>query len=565
MLILILVAMLAGALSVLTPCVLPLLPALLVAGEGTRRRAIGIVAGLVSSFVLALLVLGSIVSALGLSDNILRYVAAALLIGFGLVLGIPKLRERFELAASSFSARLPQRAAKTGSGDGFASGLVLGAGLGLVWAPCVGPLVAGIAAAVASSGAGLSQVFQAAAFGLGMSAPLLAIVLGGQVMNKRIRRRVSFDVVHKVSAVVLILTGMYIALGLDVRVNKWLAQNTSLTSTPIAGLEQRTVKRHDAQTQRSVETTPGQLQHLGPAPEIDAAGPWIGSEALTIKELRGKVVLVDFWTYSCINCLRTIPYLNAWDQRYRDDGLVIIGIHTPEFSFEQDLSNVTQARSDLEIKYPVAQDNDYKVWRAYDNHYWPAHYLIDKKGEIRSVKFGEGDYDKTEQEIRQLLGEGADSNQADTEPVVDEAGSDEAIDLTGLPQTPETYLGAARAERFADGSLKEGLQKFAPHDRPLDSSQWSLAGSWRVQDERAEAVSGGSLSLRYSAAKVFLVMGSLDGKQHAVTYTDGGKAQKSVNVGSQKLYTLRDATARQDGLMQLEIPAGVAVYAFTFG
>lgn len=555
MIVLLLVALLAGALSVLTPCVLPLLPALLAAGEGTRRRAVGIVIGLVASFVLSLLVLGRIVSALGLPDDVLRYAAGALLVGFGLVLGITPLREFFELLASRMSARLPRA---SGGGAGVWSGVLLGAGLGLVWAPCVGPLIAGIAASVASSRVGAEQVAQALAFGIGMSVPLLAIVLGGRAAAGRIRKRVSFQMVHRVGAVVFILTGLYLLLGLDVRVNRYLAEHTSLTSTPIAGLEHRAIQQHGASTRGAfAQTEVGKLADLGPAPEITAGDHWIGSPPLSIKALRGKVVLVDFWTYSCINCLRTLPHLEALDKAYRDAGLTVVGVHTPEFQFEHDRGNVESAVRHLGIKYPVVQDNDYHVWDTFHNQYWPADYLIDQKGNMRAVHYGEGGYASTEGLIRRLLKVPAST------PSVEDSNS-----AANQARTPETYMGSERGQRFSlteDGSVPDGTSTFPAAEGPLDESYWALGGQWNITAERAEAVKESQLATHYASADVFLVMGSTDGKAHDVTWTDGDLAQQHASVKDQRLYTLRETSQERSAQMTITVPKGVAVYAFTFG
>jgi cytochrome c biogenesis protein CcdA/thiol-disulfide isomerase/thioredoxin len=555
--VLLFVALLAGALSVLTPCVLPLLPALLAAGEGTRQRALAIVVGLVGTFTLSLLVLGQLVAALGLPDNVLRYASGALLVGFGLVVGITPLRERMELVASRLSSHMPRRKSRVDGGVG--SGLLLGAGLGIVWAPCVGPLVAGIAASVASSAVGVEQIAQAVAFGLGMSVPLLVIVIGGQAAGSAIRRRVSFRTVHLVSAVVLVATGLYLLLGLDVRVNRYLAQNTSLTSTPIAGLERHAIDKQSGKTAGALSaTSSAKLEDLGPAPEITTGGHWINSKPLSIKALRGKVVLVDFWTYSCINCLRTLPHIEALDKAYRDKGLVVIGVHTPEFQFEHDRGNVEQAVSHLGVRYPVVQDNDYNIWHAWKNQFWPAHYLIDQMGNVRAVHYGEGDYDGTEQLVRQLL------NVPSSIPAVESGGK-----VPILARTPETYLGSARGARFAlteDGSVPDGSSTFPAFAvKPLLSSQWAYSGDWNVHGEQAVAGSKARLAISYDAADVFLVMGSTDGKTHQVDVHDGSAPARHVAVSDHRLYTLREGSVEQAQTMTLDVAGGVAVNSFTFG
>jgi cytochrome c biogenesis protein CcdA/thiol-disulfide isomerase/thioredoxin len=564
-----LVAFISGALSVLTPCVLPLLPAILASSAGGgRRRPIGIVIGLVTSFTLALLAFSAIVRALGIPTGTLRWISVVLLIAFGAVLLIPPLERAFERLAGKLARFAPKRAS---SSDGFWSGIAVGAGLGVVWAPCVGPILGGVAVASSTSATGLDHVLRAVAFGLGMSLPLLAITFGGRRAGTSLRRRVNPRVVQIIAGTVFVITGLMIALNLDAKVNKYLADTTGISSTLVAGLE-RDVLEDDGDTPRfgALQTSTNSddtsdLPDYGPAPEFGTATQWIntpGERALTVKELKGKVVLVDFWTYSCINCIRTLPYLTDWHKKYADDGLVIVGMHAPEFEFEKDEGNVRDAVKEFGIKYPVAMDNDFATWNNYDNQYWPAKYLIDRDGNVRYAHFGEGEYEQTEQHIRDLLGvdkpmgavKAADENQA---------------------ASPETYLGYERAENFrgtssdatTDALVRDRATSYKYPTSDLDRDEWSLNGTWTVEDERAVAGRNASLQFHYRAADVFLVLGpAKPGVVGTVRVKDdtSGKST-SVRVDKQKLYILRESDRQADGTLNIDVPPGIAAYAFTFG
>jgi thiol-disulfide isomerase/thioredoxin len=312
------------------------------------------------------------------------------------------------------------------------------------------------------------------------------------------------------------------------------------------------------------------LPDLGKAPEFVGTGHWFNTPAdrpLTLRGMRGRVVLVDFWTYSCINCLRTLPYLKAWDARYRKDGLTIVGIHSPEFPFEREMSNVEDAIERNDIRYPVAQDNELQTWEAYANQYWPAEYFIDTHGNVRYVHFGEGEYAEKEQVIRQLLAE------AGKRVGKGMSGAEGVAPSAGVT-TPETYLGVARADRFANPMLSPGMHGFtAP--RRLPPNEFALRGRWREELDSATAA-GGSLELNFGARRVYLVLGTIDGRPRGVrVFLDGepigaGEAGSDVHDGtvtvdSQRLYNLVDLSRVGRHVLRLEPEAGVMGYAFTFG
>jgi thiol-disulfide isomerase/thioredoxin len=291
------------------------------------------------------------------------------------------------------------------------------------------------------------------------------------------------------------------------------------------------------------------LPDYGPAPALIAGGRWFNSPPLTMQRLRGKVVLVDFWTYSCINCLRTLPHLEAWDAHYRKDGLVIVGVHTPEFAFEHVASNVAGAIKRLGVKYPVMQDNDYATWNAYSNQYWPADYLIDRSGHVRHANFGEGDYDQTEKLIRTLLG----VERGSTTRVRNETP-------TGL-LTPESYIGYGRAERFVGDQAQPGRAAAYHFPATVPANDLAFDGVWTVLEERGISGPGARLRVHFQASKVYLVLGG----QGRVTVLVNGRPSRTVRVDGDRLYTLVDWRRKRDALLELRFTRGISAYAFTFG
>ncbi len=581
-----LVAFVAGAFSVLTPCILPVLPALVVVSEGQgRARVAGVVTGIVVSFSAVILLLTAIVDALGISAGALRYLSAGLLLVFALVLLVPALAERFEMASQVVVRRAPGQA----RGNGFAPGFLAGITLGFVWAPCAGPILGGITSTIAREGIGTDAFIATAGYGLGMIIPLTAVSFGGRALMLRIRRVAAGGRrVNIAMGVVLLLTSALFFSGLDTRVNRFIASTLPFTSTPVASLERggfddnadvrRT--RDCGQAQRlagdraTVEDNGypevGQLCDLGPAPTFASdLGPWLNTadgKPLTPADLKGKVVLVDFWTYSCINCIRTLPYLRGWHDRYAREGLVIVGVHTPEFAFERSLDNVRKATGDLDVRWPVALDNGYRTWDAFANRFWPAKYLIDRDGRLRSVHYGEGAYDRTESQIRELLGVDSGVAKADARGAVEDTEA----------RTPETYLGYGRAARFAgraEGApdVGSGIVSGRPavYRGPaaaLGADMWTYAGQWTVGRERAVAGQSARLRLRYRAKEVYLVMSPpKSGGASTVGVRVDGRPRRSVQVTANQLYTVASDGQPGTRTLDLSVPKGVAVYAFTFG
>jgi cytochrome c biogenesis protein CcdA/thiol-disulfide isomerase/thioredoxin len=572
-------AFVAGAATALSPCVLPVLPIALSAGAtGGRRRPLGVVTGLVLSFTFAAVALVYLISALGLPDNLLRNLAIAVLAGFGLALIVPRASDRIEAALSRITHRGPAQL----RGDGFASGLVLGASLGLVYAPCAGPILAGVITVSASQDFTAGRLAVALAYAAGTAVVLYALMLGGRRLIAPLARRSS--AFQPAMGTLMVVVAVLMAAELDIRFQNEIADNlpaalvnpsgelekSSGISDELAELRGTSATPEGVALARAVEAQGNEptseasdLPVLARAPEIIGTQQWFntpGNRPLTLRSLRGEVVLIDFWTYSCINCIRTLPYLKAWDGRYRDAGLNIIGVHAPEFPFERDAGNVEQAVMRNDLRYAVAQDNDFATWSAYGNQFWPAKYLIDARGRVRYTHFGEGDYEQTEEAIRSLLAE------AGREPL---RGTTNARAESALPgATPESYLGALRAERFVNGPLRQGLGTFrlpAPGPRSIPPHHLGLEGSWRIEDSRAVAAGrNSSVSLNFAAQRVFLVLGSPNGPRRVDVLVDG-KRRRTLRVREHRLYELLRLARPGNHLLTLRAQPGTEAYAFTFG
>ena len=584
MALLMLFGFIAGAATAVSPCVLPVLPIALSAGAtGGRRRPLGIVAGLTVSFTFAIVVLVYLISALGLPDDLLRKLAILVLIAFGVTLMIPALAARLEAWLSRFAGRA---GAPGRGGDGFWSGAAVGASLGLVYAPCAGPILAGVITVSASQSFTVGRLAVAFSYGIGSAVVLYFLMLGGRRVVAPLRRRGAG--LQVAMGAVMVVIGLAMFENYDVRFENAIASDLpSFLITPTSGLESSAAARsalvevrgeaahgvggRAASAPQPVPDAAGHLRLpvLGKAPEFVDTQQWFntpGDRPLTLRGLRGRVVLVDFWTYSCINCLRTLPYLKAWDARYRKDGLTIVGVHTPEFPFEHDASNVAEAIERNGLHYPVVQDNDYGTWNAYGNQYWPAEYFIDASGNVRYVDFGEGTYGKKEQVIRELLTEAGYRVSAATTKV-------HAVEPSQGVTTPETYLGAARAERFTNPMLSPGVHEFGTPPPPA-ANEFAYHGRWRI-GLHAVSAEGGSLDLRFGARRVYLVLGSpgaprrmrvlLNGRPIPNRLAGADVHNGVVVISSQRLYELVDLPRVGHQLLTLLPEKGVMGYAFTFG
>jgi cytochrome c biogenesis protein CcdA/thiol-disulfide isomerase/thioredoxin len=483
MVLLLLIGFVAGVITAISPCVLPVLPILL-AGGASGRKPLRVIAGLVVSFSVFTLFATWILDKLGLPQDTLRNLAIAFLFVLAAILLVPQAALIVERPLASFSRLRPKGAA----GGGF----LFGATLGLVFVPCAGPVLATVTVVAANNNVGLRAILLTLAYALGAAVPMIAIAYGGREAAARLRRHA--QALRRASGVVIAA----VAIGLVFHVDDHLATLTPGYTTFLQNKveDNSSAKRELAKVRgggtalAATHKTVNGLPDYGRAPQLHLDGAWIGSQPLTLQQLRGKVVLIDFWTYSCINCLRTLPHLKAWYAAYHDKGLVIIGVHTPEFAFEHETSNVRAAVKRLGIKYPVMQDNRYKTWDNYANQYWPAEYLIDKQGHVRHTHFGEGEYDQTEALIRRLLAD----NGARARHIADATPS-------GL-LTPESYLGYARLTNYVGANPVPN--KFTNYTFPdsLPANTLAYDGTCRVGAQAITAGKNARQRQQFEAANV---------------------------------------------------------------
>ena len=542
MLLLLFIGFVAGVITAVSPCVLPVLPILLASGA-SGRKPLRVIAGLVVSFSVFTLFATWILNKLGLPQDTLRNLAIAFLFVLAAILLVPQAALIVERPLAVFSRFRPKGA----EGGGF----LFGATLGLVFVPCAGPVLATVTVVAANNNVGLRAILLTLAYALGAAVPMVAIAFGGREAAARLRRHA--QLVRRVSGAMIAA----VAFGLVFHVDDHLATLTPGYTTFLQNKveDNSTAKRELAKVRgggTALAARPhksvGGLPDYGQAPTLHADGAWINSPPLTLAQLRGKVVLVDFWTYSCINCLRTLPHLKAWYAAYHPKGLVIIGVHTPEFAFEHVTSNVRAAVKRLGIAYPVMQDNRYKTWDNYANQYWPAEYLIDKQGHVRHTNFGEGEYDQTEALIRRLLGD----NGTHARRVADATPS-------GL-LTPESYLGYARLTNYVGANPVPN--KFTNYTFPssLPANTLAYDGSWRVGAQAITAGKNARLRLQFEASNVYIVLG---GHGSVRSFVDG-RPGRTIPVNAERLYTVRSGKPT-DALLELRFSPGVQAYSFTFG
>jgi cytochrome c biogenesis protein CcdA/thiol-disulfide isomerase/thioredoxin len=535
------IAFLAGLITALSPCVLPVLPILL-AGGASGRRPYAIIIGLVGSFSVFTVIGASLLDSLGLPQDTLRNLAIVLLLVVAATLLVP----RFAALVERPLLRLGRRRPGTDSG-----GVVLGASLGLVFVPCAGPVLAAVTALSATGGGGLETFFVALAYACGAALPMLAIAAGGRRLTQAVGAlRRHAEGTRRAAGALLGVTAIAIALGVD---QGFTTAVPGYTEALQERIERSSVaSRELAKLRRTGDEAPLLTDKTAPvAPELLGIAEWINSGPLSLSELRGRVVLLDFWTYSCVNCLRTLPHLKGWDESYRDDGLTIVGVHAPEFAFERVPGNVRAAVRKLGIRYPVALDNDFATWTAYANQYWPAKYLIDRTGRVRYYHYGEGEYDETERLIRQYLGAG----------VPDQAKA--VTDRTPTVRTtPESYLGYERLDRFVGSRVvagKEATYRFPPFLAP---GQLAYSGRMRVEPERIVAGPRARLRLKFLAREINLVLGG----HGTVDVLLDGRRRATVAVGGEpRLYNLLRLPELAEGLLELRFTPGLTAYAFTFG
>jgi cytochrome c biogenesis protein CcdA/thiol-disulfide isomerase/thioredoxin len=582
--ILLLLAYVGGVLTILSPCILPVLPFVFArAGQPFMRSSLPLLLGMAVTFAL-IATLAAVGGGWAVEVNKYGRLAAILLLGFfGLALLFPTLSDRMTRPLVALGTRLSESSSQA-TRDGRSSiipSLLLGFATGLLWAPCAGPILGLILTGAALQGANTQTSFLLLAYALGAATSLaLALLVGGKVFATLKRSLGASEWIRRGLGVAVLAGVVAIALGLDTGV---LAQlSLSRTTSIEQRLLERIAPKHAASTaQAPANATSGEALPIeGPMPSIAGAVEWINSPPLTNESLHGKVVLIDFWTYSCINCLRTLPYLRAWADKYRDQGLIIIGVHAPAFAFEKDIANVRAATKDLGITYPVAIDNKFAIWRAFDNNFWPAHYFVDAQGRIRHHHFGEGEYDQSEKVIQKLLAEAGNTNVKAGLVKADADGVGLQSDWKTV-RSPETFVGYARAQNFVSrgGQVKDKAHVYTPASA-FALNDWSLAGNWQVGREEATLLrSSGKIIYRFKARDLHLVLGPgpdgkpvrfrvrLDGAEPGNDH--GGDIDKTGagTVREQRLYQLiRQSGTTKEMTFEIEfLDPGVQAFAFTFG
>jgi len=525
------------------------------------------------SFTFATVALVYVIQALGLPNGFARDLAIVVLFAFGISLLIPPIGDRVE----AFASRLAPGPARF-RGDGFGSGLVVGASLGLVYAPCAGPILAGVIVVSAAQDFTAGRLAVALSYAIGSAIVLYLLLLGGRRLTQRlapVRGRVQMAM-----GAVMLVVAVAMTANLDTRFQTAIASDLpDFLVNPTGSLEQSraistdlaSVSQHGAPiVPASQLNQPLSLDTYGQAPDFTGTQDWFntpGGESLSMSDLRGKVVLIDFWTYTCINCIRTLPYLEAWQQRYGNQGFTVVGVHSPEFPFEKDADNIQAAIRQNHLTYPVVQDNDLATWDAWGNQYWPADYLVDAQGNVRDAHFGEGGYAETERAIRTLLQDAGHKSLG--------SGARAAAQAPSAGETtPETYLGAARARGWVT-PVHPGDQDFGAASGPLSVNQFAYAGHWGISDENATAGPGAEIDLEFNARRVFVVLGSPDQARHVQVLLDGKPTPAKLagadvqdgraSVQAQRLYRLVDLPAVAKHRVSLIFDPGISGYAFTFG
>ncbi len=567
MTILIFFAFIAGLVTILAPCIWPLLPIVLsVSSSGGKRKPLGITLGVMTSFLIYTLFVSYLIQIFHFDPNTFRLVAVIIIGLLGLSLLIPALGAKLETWISVIAGPLHNKSKS--KGEGFVAGYVSGFSLGLLWAPCAGPILATVAALSATQEVNAQVILISLSYVLGVGIPLFFFSCAGSLVFAQMRKFNKYTGrIQQFFGLIMIASAILLYTNYDktiqIKILEWFPSYGNF----LYSFEHRADVQKELAALRGDQ---GSTEKTMPAAEITGINTWINSSPLTLAQLKGKIVLIDFWTYSCINCVRTLPHVTAWYEKYKDFGFVTIGVHTPEFAFEKLPDNVKAAVKQFNIHFPVALDNDYKTWRAFKNHYWPAKYLIDAKGIVRYTHFGEGKYEETEAMIRSLLKENGQTKLPTANTVVE----DYALKIS---RTPETYLGKKRMQRFASPEQITGSWQNFTTPSDIDVNHFAYAGTWTVTPESAIATANATLTLHFKATKVFLVMGPKNPDDHARVLIDGKPIEEAINgkdthegfivLDRQRLYEIVDLKGKsEEHQLQLEFKnEGIAVYAFTFG
>ncbi|MFD4366682.1 cytochrome c biogenesis protein DipZ [Rhodococcus sp. NPDC058521] len=578
-----LIGFVGGLITGISPCILPVLPVIFLSGgvqsargdnsgsasDGDTGGAVAVatrpsklrpylvIAGLVLSFATFTLLGSALLSALGLPQDLLRWAGLIVLVLIGVGLIVP----RFEQVLEKPFSWIPQRSVGTERG-----GFVLGLTLGAVYVPCAGPVLAAIAVAGSTGEIGVDTVVLTVSFSIGAAIPLLFFALAGRRVAERVtafrrhQRRV-----RVIGGVVMIALAIGLVFDVPQLLQRAIPDYTTALQDKVGDSENVQNKLSlggivNDQNRDLDKCTNGaeELESCGTAPDLTGITQWLNTpdgQAIDLKAERGKVVLVDFWAYSCINCQRSIPHVQKWYENYKDEGFEVIGVHAPEYAFEKETRNVVSGARDLGITYPIAQDNSLSTWTNYRNRYWPAHYLIDSKGTVRHVKFGEGDYDVTENLIRELL--------QDVQGDAALPARTESADRT--PQeatTPETYLSIGKRVNFGGGGeYRSGEGTFTyPENQP--DNTFALRGTWKLDYQGATAVGdGATINLRYQAREVYLVVGG----EGTVTVRENGEERVIDISGPPTLHPVHEGDTNAPGELEVELGDGLQAFSFTYG
>ncbi len=576
MTVLLLFSFLAGVVTILAPCIWPLLPIVLSASSNAgKRRPLGITLGVMLSFTIFTLSISYLEKIFHIDPNLFRLVAVIIIGLLGVSMLVPSWGARFEVFITRLLSPFQNKFKKQGAGLG--AGFVTGFSIGMVWAPCAGPILATVATLAATQAVNIKIFLVTLAYVTGFGLPLFFISMAGSWVFARMRRLTKYTgVIQQVFGLLMIISAVLIYTNYDKTLQVKILnlfpsygnlfskiENNEAVNKELAALRGDKEKAVDRR-QGSAESLPD----LGPASDFVGISKWLNSPELSLANLKGKVVLVDFWTYTCINCVRTLPHVTGWYEKYKDKGFVIVGVHTPEFAFEKDTRNVENAIKQFKINYPVAQDNDYSTWKNFENHYWPAEFLIDTDGHLRRKHFGEGGYEEMEAAIRQLLEENGQTLEATL------SANQDQTPHSAL--TPETYLGLSRMERLASGEIKQSGTRVFDKINQLPLHAFSYEGTWDLQDEYAKPVGDAALQIKFQAAKVFLVMSPKEKGNRVKVFLDGRPitpqeagadcVDSTILLDTERLYEIIDLKSKSGThTLRLEFSAGVAVYAFTFG
>ncbi len=611
---------LGGVLTIISPCILPILPFVFARAERPfLKGSLPMLAGMAVTFAV---IAGAATAGGGWivrANQYGRYAALVVLVIFGLALLWPAFSDRLSRPFVQLGNRIASPQDQEAN-PGVGRSLLLGVATGLLWAPCAGPILGLVLTGAAIAGPGTGTVWLLLTYAAGAATSLAIALFAGQKVFAALKRSLGAEEwIRRVLGVAVLASAVAIAFGLD----RGFLTQVSLAST--SGLEQSLIERLQPKTAQQSpggaggammagggammaaggamnggamnggammngggmmkgggammsSTAPGGGAAVQSMPDLSGAVTWLNSPPLTADGLKGKVVLVDFWTYSCINCLRTLPYIRAWADKYKDAGFVVIGVHTPEFAFEKDVDNVRQAIRQFKITYPVAIDNDYKIWRGFNNSFWPADYLVDAMGHIRYHHFGEGKYDESEEQIQALLKERGAALPTNGLVKVSGVGAEAAPNVD--VESPETYIGYKRADSFlSPGGLVQDAAHTYKAPAHLEQNQWGLSGNWTDTEESATLNSApGKIIFRFHSRDVHLVLGAQGGKPVRFRVTMDGKApgdnhgvdtnaQGEGQVKDQRLYQLlRQKDVNDDHTFEIEfLDPGVQAFSFTFG